>query len=239
VSKMYEELATWWPLLSPPEEYEDEVRFFLKVLDGAGLPPAPSLLELGCGGGNNALYLKPHFAQLTLTDLAPGMLALSRELNPECEHVLGDMRTLRLGRSFDVVFVHDAIMYMTTPAELRQAMETAAVHCRPGGVALFVPDYVRESFQVSSDHGGTDGAGRGMRYLEWVYDPDEGDTTYITEYVYMLREGAGPATVEHELHVEGLFARAEWLSLLEEVGLQAHVISDPFEREIFLARRVV
>ncbi len=33
----------------------------------------------------------------------------SRELNPDCEHVLGDMRTLRLGRTFDAVFVHDAV----------------------------------------------------------------------------------------------------------------------------------
>ena len=32
---------------------------------------------------------------------------MSRSINPECEHVQGDMRTLRLGREFDAVFVHD------------------------------------------------------------------------------------------------------------------------------------
>ena len=47
----------------------------------------------------------------TLSDLSPQMLSLSRTLNPGCEHVLGDMRTLRLGRTFDAVFVHDAVMY--------------------------------------------------------------------------------------------------------------------------------
>jgi len=35
---------------------------------------------------------------MTLTDLSPQMLTMSRELNPECAHVQGDIRTLRLGR---------------------------------------------------------------------------------------------------------------------------------------------
>src|SRR6476646_2673134 len=121
---MYDELAAWWPLLSPPDEYTDEATFFRQVLAQAGLPPAPILLELGCGGGNNALYLKADFAHVTLTDISPQMVAVSRSLNPECEHLVVDMRTLRLGRSVDVVFIHDAIEYMTTYDDLRLALET-------------------------------------------------------------------------------------------------------------------
>jgi hypothetical protein len=48
-------------------------------------------LELGCGGGNNASFLKQHF-QMTLTEVSPRMLDQSRHLNQECEHVTGDMR---------------------------------------------------------------------------------------------------------------------------------------------------
>src|SRR6478672_13461027 len=114
MTKMYGELASWWPLLSPPEEYLEEAAFFRQILEGAGLPPAPTMLELGCGGGNNALHLKGLFSGVTLTDLSPEMLEMSRTLNPECEHVVADMRTLRLGRTYDVVFIHDAIDYMTT-----------------------------------------------------------------------------------------------------------------------------
>jgi len=51
-----------------------------------------TVLELGSGAGHNALHLKPH-ARCTLTDVSEEMLGLSRELNPECEHLLGDMRT--------------------------------------------------------------------------------------------------------------------------------------------------
>jgi SAM-dependent methyltransferase len=236
--KLYDELATWWPLLSPHADYADEAAFFLQLLSATGLPPAPTLLELGSGGGSNAFYLKQAFAQVTLSDLSDGMLAVSRGLNPECEHVRGDMRTLRLGRVFDAVFIHDAVDYMTTPQDLRQALETAFVHCKPGGRALFVPDYVRETFQPSTDHDGQDGDGRALRYLEWVYDPDDTDSTYTTEYVYVLREGNEPARVEHERHICGLFPRATWLQLLKEVGFMAETVRDEQDgRDVFLARR--
>src|SRR5919108_5720533 len=94
--KLYTKLATWWPLLSPVSDYTEEAAFFLQVMREAGLPPAPSLLELGSGGGCNAFHLKPYFAGMTLTDISPEMLTINRMFNPECEHLQGDMRTLRL-----------------------------------------------------------------------------------------------------------------------------------------------
>ncbi len=37
---------------------------------------------------------------------------------------------------------------------------------RPGGIAVFVPDHTRETFEETTDLGGTDGDdGRGARYL--------------------------------------------------------------------------
>lgn len=235
--KLYTELAAWWPLLSPVSDYVDEAAFFLHVMQEAGISSGASLLELGSGGGSNAFYLKPHFARVTLTDLSPQMLGVSQMLNPECEHLQGDMRSLRLDRFFDVVFVHDAIDYMLTLEDLRQALETAAVHCKPQGLALFVPDHVRETFEPSTDHGGTDGDGRSLRYLEWTYDPDETDSTYVTEYVYLLREGGQAAQIEHDRHTCGVFRRAEWLRLLHEAGFQPEIVHDPFERELFVARK--
>lgn len=238
--KLYTELANWWPLFSPLEDYADEAEFFWRVLADVGLPSAPSLLELGCGGGSNALYLKQHFAHVTLTDISPQMLAVSHALNPDCEHREGDMRTLRLGRLFDVVFIHDAIDYMTTPHDLQRVMETAFVHCEAGGVGLFVPDHVRETFQPSTEHGGRDGDGRALRYLEWTHDHnenDENDTTYVADFVYLLREDNRPTQLEQEQHLFGLFPRAEWLQLLSAVGFQAEIVCDPYGRDIFVARK--
>ena len=154
--KLYGELASWWPLLSSPTNYAEEAAFYERTLLAACEQPARTLLELGSGGGNNASYLKQRF-EMTLVDPSPGMLEVSRRLNPDCEHIEGDMRSVRLGRVFDCVFIHDAIVYMTSESDLRAAIETAFVHCRPDGAALFAPDHVRENFRPSTDHGGHDG----------------------------------------------------------------------------------
>jgi len=181
---------------------------------------------------------------MVLVDLSPQMLKVSRALNPECEHVQGDMRSVRLGREFDGVFVHDAIVYMTTEADLRAALETAFTHCRPGGAAIFAPDHVRETFGPSTDHGGHDGAdGRGLRYVEWTWDPDPNDTTYTVDYAYLLRSSDGSLRVEHDRHVEGLFSRGDWLRLLALVGFEARVVPfdhselEPGKYEIFVATK--
>src|ERR1044072_3890085 len=151
--KIYNELASWWPLFSTPEDYLKEATFFHETLINQAASPPITVLELGSGGGNNAVHLKSHF-KLTLVDASPPMLEVSRALNPECEHLEGDMRTVRLGRQFDAVFIHDAIMYMTTQQDLRRAIETAFVHCKTAGLALLVPDYTRETFSPSTEHGG-------------------------------------------------------------------------------------
>lgn len=234
--KLYRELAPWWPLVSRPEDYEEEAAFFHQVLSEHADGPLQTMLELGCGGGNNASYLKAHY-RLTLTDRSAAMLAVSRALNPECEHLEGDMRTLRLGRTFDVVFIHDAIMYMTTEADLGRAMQTAYAHCRDGGLALFVPDAVQETFEERTDHHGHDGQGRALRYLEWTFDPDPGDTTFVTAFAYLFRDRDGTLHADYEQHVEGLFGRQVWLHLLEEAGFQPAVIRDSYGRDLFLGRK--
>lgn len=241
--KLYTELASWWPLLSAPEEYAEEAAFYEKALVEACVRPPRTLLEIGSGGGNNASFLKRRFEETVLVDLSPGMLAVSRRLNPECEHVEGDMRTVRLGRQFDAVFVHDAVCYMTTEEDLRRAIETAFVHCAPGGAALFAPDHLKENFQSSTDCGGNDGEGKGLRYLEWTWDPDPSDSTYVVDYAYLLRESDGSVRVEHDRHVEGLFSRGDWLRLLSDAGFEPSTVPfdhselEPGSYEVLIARK--
>ena len=253
---LYKELAEWWPLLGDPvTEYAVEAGVYSDVLAEACEAPIESLLELGSGGGNNALHMKRRFPRLLLTDVSDAMLAVSRSLNPECEHRVGDMRTLRVGRTFDAVFVHDAVCYMTTEADLRSAMETAWVHCRPGGAALFAPDHVRENFPGTlTDDGGCDesplsgatGLGaRGLRFIEWLWDPDPGDTQYLVDYAFLLRDRDGSTRVEHDRHVKGVFTRQRWLDLLTDVGFAArrvpfvHPDVEPGRHEMFVGSRPI
>ena len=239
--RFYGELAVWWPLISPPEEYAEEAAYIATLLGSASIP-VREVLELGSGGGHNAFHLKAAF-EMTLVDLSDEMLDVSRRLNPGCEHVQGDMRTVRLGRAFDAVFVHDAVDYMVTEEDLARAIETAFAHCRPGGVAVFVPDSVRETFEEETDHGGNDGAdGRAVRYLDWTWDPDPTDSWALTEYAFLLREPDGSVRVVQETHRFGVFGREDWLRLLSDAGFEAEAVTEETDedrtpRQVLVAHR--
>ena len=239
---MYGELAAWFHLVTAPADYADEAAEIVRLLADHGVPLGPtnpdaSVLELGSGGGNTASHLKAR-AHLTLTDIAPAMLALSATLNPECEHIEGDMRTLRLGRTFDAVLLHDAVMYMTTEADLRAAMETAFVHLRPRGAVVLLPDFTAETYRPKTEHGGHDGPdGRSLRYLQWTFDPDPTDTTVMSDFAYLLRDADGSVRTLDDRHVEGIFPRATWLRLLAEVEFRADISVDAWGREVFVGVR--
>lgn len=236
-ARFYKELSEWWPLFSPPEHYVEEAGDLLRRLAPLPPPGTASMLELGSGGGSLASHLKHQF-KLTLTDLSDGMLAASRSINPEAEHIEGDMRTVRLNRLFDYVLVHDAVCYMTTLDDLQQAINTSAVHCRRGGTVIVLPDFVRETFEPGTDNGGEDAAdGRGFRYLEWKWDPDPRDTTYIVDYAFLLREANGEVRAIHDRHVEGLFPRPTWLNAFRSAGLSAASDLDQWGRDVFVARK--
>jgi hypothetical protein len=57
----------------------------------------------------------------------------------------------------------------------------------------------------------------------------------------LLRERDKPMRVEYDRHIEGLFARAEWLQLLADVGFKPQVVQfehsdlEPSSYEVFLA----
>ena len=238
--RIYDDLTPWYRLIDPPADHLAEATVYTRALAGAVTGRAETLLELGAGAGHNALFMKRQF-RCTLTDISPKMQALSRELNPDCEHLPGDMRTLRLGRQFDAVFVHDAVCYMTSLEDLAQAAATAFVLTRPGGAALFAPDYVRERFAETSTLLTADEGTRSMRGVEWAWDPDPADTRYVVEYTFLLRDGQEVAAA-HDHHDEGLFSIAEWTSVLERAGYKVSLIERPLDEDgqtdrVFLCRR--
>ena len=232
--RMYEEFAAWFHLLTAPHEYAEEAALYAELLDGAG--EVHTVLELGSGGGNNASHLRSRF-RMTLTDRSPAMLELSRTINPDCEHLVADLRTLRLDTRFDAVFLHDAVSYLCTEDDLVAGLRTAAHHLRPGGVVLVCPDDLRETFTPGTAHGGHDEGARGLRYLEWTWDPDPTDTTYVADYAFLLRDG-DHIEVAHDRHVLGLFARERWLACFDRAGFtEVATHPGPEGTEVFLAVR--
>lgn len=221
--RIYADLVDWYTLLTPPSEYAEEAAWYqARILEHAQRE-VRTVLELGAGVGANASYLRERF-DMELVDLSEAMLEQCRRLNPGVPTHVGDMRTLRLDRTFDAVFAHDAVSYMLTPEDVRALAGTARAHLAPGGVALLCPDDLRENYEPGTDAGGSDGEdGRGVRYLSWSHrGPDD---TAITDYAIMLRAASGTVRVEHDRHVTGALPTSVWLDALREVGLSAQCLA--------------
>jgi hypothetical protein len=223
--RLYDDLTPWYRLIDPPQDHEQEAAVYARALRDTVRGGASALLELGAGAGHNALFMKREF-RCTLTDIPPPMQALSRELNPDCEHLIGDMRSVRLERNFDVVLVHDAVCYMTSLTDLARMAETAFVHTRPGGAALFAPDYVRERFKENVTLLSADDGSRSLRGVEWAWDPDSSDTRYVVEYALLLRDSQAVSSAS-DRHDKGLFSIAQWFDTLGSVGYHVTLLEGP------------
>lgn len=106
-------------------------------------PQAKTLLDLGCGTGRHALHLSGKGYEVAGVDRSEEMLAiagghLSQGPEKAVSFHLGDLRSVRLGRTFDaVVSLFHVMSYQTGNDDLRDAFATAREHLSPGGVFVF------------------------------------------------------------------------------------------------------
>ncbi len=219
--RLYADLAYLWPILSPPEDYLAEADVVRDVLREKLGDPASGerqrVLEFGAGGGHTLVHLADGY-DCTAVDLSSAMLEHCGALLPSARCVVGDMRDVELGETFDAILIHDAVDYLTTEEDLRATLANAHRHLRPGGVLLLAPTYTRETFadhEVASDHRDADRFD--VTYFSYVHDPDPGDTSFELILVYLIRR-AGDVRIEHDRHRCGLFPIARWRALVREAG---------------------
>lgn len=234
--RLYDQLADLWPLLSPPEDHAAEAELIAEVLTahGCGAPGRrrPAIVEFGAGGGHTLHHLAGRFDAVAV-DLSEPMLGHCRRLNPAIATHVGDMRTVRLGRRFDAVLVHDAADYLTRVHDIEAACATAAAHLGPGGLVLLAPTYVRESFR---DHETTvDRHRRGrmdITCVSHVQRRARRGSSYDLVLLLLIRSG-GRLRIEEDRHRCGLYAARTWRSALTRAGFQVrgHEATDADARQ--------
>ncbi len=184
------------------------------------------MLHLGSGGGSLDCQLKTTY-RVTGVDVSAAMIMHAKRVNPEVEYVCGDIRTVRLGRTFDAVLVHDAIAYMTSVTELEQVYHTAAAHLEPGGVMVALPEELRTRFVQDRTEVKTRTRGaRTVTFLEVDHDPDPADHSFEAVFVLVIREGKD-VRIETDRHVLGLFELYEFLDAMRSAGFDP--VAEPWE----------
>jgi len=203
----YNDLAWTEDWLADPAEYEHEVMVYVDLIKRTAIEPPRTLLHLGSGAGGHDMIFKRHFA-VTGVDLSLSMLNRARIMHPDIEYIESDMRTLRLNRQFDAVAIPDSIDYMASQDDLKQAIQTAVMHLKTGGVLLVVAK-TEEAFHNNNFAYVGEKDGIQVTLLENNYINPFRPNTYEATLVYLIRQ-QGELTIHTERQVLGLFSQATW-----------------------------
>jgi SAM-dependent methyltransferase len=134
--------ASAYDLLYADKDYDAECDVLEQAFRAAGRP-VRSVLDLGCGTGAHAVRLARRGYTVVGVDISSPMLELARQRATEAgvsdvDLVLGDVRDVRLDRTFDAVICMFAVLgYQTTDDDVRATLETVRWHLNPGGRFVF------------------------------------------------------------------------------------------------------
>ena len=221
--------SRYYNLFYRDKDYAGEAAYIHNLIR-RHLPMAESVLDLGCGTGRHAFLLAERGLAVTGIDRSTEMLAVakaqnasSRRQTPALNFHHGDLRTIRLGQTFDaVVSLFHVMSYQTGNNDLRAAFTTAREHLKPGGVFIFDCWYGpavltdRPSIRIKRLE---DEMIAVTRIVEPVMHAN--DNLVDSNYHVLVRDKA-TGTVEElrETHQMRYLFRPEIELLLEETGMQ-------------------
>ncbi len=216
----YNELAWIEDILAPPENYKEEALIYVEAIKNQIPDRTITMLHLGCGAGGHDFHFKRHFS-VTGVDISDGMLELAKGKNSEVTYVKGDMRTIDLGRKFDVVAIPDSIMYMNTVQDLQKAINNATCHLKVGGILLVVA-HMKEDFKENNFAYTGEKDNIHVTVFENNYIVD--GSTYEAVFICLIRDH-GELRVHHEVHTLGLFSYNQWMAIFKGCQLQVDEIN--------------
>jgi SAM-dependent methyltransferase len=104
---------------------------------GALLPPAGSVLDFGCGSGDPiARNLIERGFAVTGVDSSPAMIEMCKARHPASRWIVGDMRSLSLGRRFDGLLAWDSFFHLR-PEDQRSMFPIWRAHATAGAALMF------------------------------------------------------------------------------------------------------
>jgi SAM-dependent methyltransferase len=229
---MFDRTIRYYDKIYAFKDYAAEARQVTALAQQHGPKPARTLLDLACGTGAHLAHLRGSFA-VEGVDLMPEMVAAARERLPEVPFHVGDMRSLDLGRRFDVVTcLFSSIGYCLEEADLHAAWRTIARHLVPGGLAVVEP-WLQAS-QHTPGHVGLRVVDEPGLKLVRVDTPRLEGRRWILDMHHLIGTADG---VEHvvEPHVLASWTPAEMEAAIRAAGLAPRYVPDALPRGAWLA----
>jgi len=138
--KVFADYARYYDLIYRDKDYRGEAEYTHNLIRKHGIV-GDTVLNLGCGSGRHDRYLAENGYKITGVDISEEMLIFAKEKIPEkvcLNYVKGDVRHIRLGKTFDIVIsLFHVMSYQVSDEDLLASFATASAHVKPGGVFIF------------------------------------------------------------------------------------------------------
>jgi SAM-dependent methyltransferase len=121
------------------------------------------VLDAGCGTGRIAIELARRGVDIVGVDLDARMLNRAREQAPELDWRLGDLATIELGRTFDLILMAGNVMIFLTPGTETLVLCNMARHLAPGGMLVAGFQLGRTAFGIAQYDASASAAGLVLR----------------------------------------------------------------------------
>lgn len=220
---MFDELAPYYDAYLTDKDYRRESRRLEAIARRYGRSRGRTWLDVGCGTGRHLVHLQQHYAVAGI-DLSPAMLRIARRRLPRVPLEVGDVRTFRLGRRFDVVSCLFGVLgHIKSERDLRQAFARIAAHLAPGGVALVEPWVNPAHYRAGMIHlmARDEPAAKLVRLS---YSTRRGMLLVVRSH-YLVATRGRPVLHYEDVNVGRMVAPGRLLQMMEAAGLRARFLT--------------
>jgi ubiquinone/menaquinone biosynthesis C-methylase UbiE len=231
---LHNKLAKYYDRVYSFKDYLDEAvrlqNLIIKYLESGG----NALLDVACGTGLHLKHLKDDFS-CTGVDVSKSMLKIARKNAKGVTFKEADMKTLRLGKQFDVIIcLLSSIGYVKTAANLEKTIRNFSKHLKKGGLALIEPSHAK-SVYVSGEPRITTYNGKDARIARVNFTKIRQATAVLNMHILIADRGKD-AKYFVDRHELGLFGVNNTLRIMKAAGLKSKYLKNGLMpgRELFV-----
>jgi SAM-dependent methyltransferase len=231
--KVFDHYAQYYDLLYSVKNYEAEADYVSSLIQKFRRG-ARSMLDIGCGTGSHGFHFAQRDYDVTGVDLSPKMISLANQKKAQkgitnISFEQGDIRSLRLGREFDVVVSLFHVMnYLTKTKDMAAGFATAVDHIKAGGLFIFDswygPAVLSDLPKVGVRRFENDRT-KVTRLAEPTLHPNR-NVVDVSYEMIVQEKGSAEIAVIKETHAVRYFFQPEIEGLLEGLGVEILAVEE-------------
>jgi ubiquinone/menaquinone biosynthesis C-methylase UbiE len=231
---LHNQLAKYYDRVYSFKDYLDEAvrlqNLIIKYSESGG----NTLLDVGCGTGLHLKHLKDDFS-CTGVDISKSMLKIARKNAKGATFKEADMKTLKLGKQFDVIIcLLSSIGYVKTAASLEKTIKNFSMHLKKGGLVLIEPSHAKSAY-VSGEPRITTHNGKDAKIARVNFTKIRQATAVLNMHI-LISERGKDAKYFVDKHELGLFGINNTLRIMKAAGLKSKYLKNGLMtgRELFV-----